>query len=172
MSTFQLFGLSVAFAFLVFALFARWFVAPWLATRSLREALYALLGIHALRFVGLSTLVPTVVGAELPREFSEPQAYGDLLAAILALVSIAALRAGWPLALLFAWIFNVEGTADLLLAFYNGSRLNIAERQLGPAWYLPTLIVPALLTSHFLIFLTLLRRAREKAHAPATVGAR
>ena len=47
-----------------------------------------------------------------------PAAYGDLLAALLALLAIAALRMAWAGAIPLVWLFNVEGTLDLVNAFY------------------------------------------------------
>jgi hypothetical protein len=60
-------------------------------------------------------VVPGVVSAELPTSFARPTAYGDLTAAILALLALAVLgtRSGTVL----TWAFNTFGTADLLFAF-------------------------------------------------------
>jgi hypothetical protein len=54
---------------------------------------------HLFRFVGLSFLVPGVVSPELPRAIAVPAAYGDLGAAILALIATLALarRASWAI---------------------------------------------------------------------------
>src|SRR5262245_66201850 len=49
---------------------------------------------------------------ELPAAFAIPAAYGDLIAALLALVALAALRSGVGIPLV--WAFNLWGTADLL----------------------------------------------------------
>lgn len=59
----------------------------------LRDALIPLLLLHSLRHLGLTVLVTAVVPPDVPREFTVPLAYGDLLATGLALLSIAALRA-------------------------------------------------------------------------------
>jgi len=86
-----------------------------------------------------------------------PAAYGDLLAALLALLAIAALRMAWAGAIPLVWLFNVEGTLDLVNAFYQGLRHDV---QLGGAYYIPTFVVPALLVTHAMIFAMLMRRAR------------
>lgn len=134
MSTFELFGLQVLWSFVVYGLVARWLVWPWLGRLSLATALIVLLLPHTMRHIGLVSLVGTVTDPALPREFSEPQAYGDLGAAVLAIASIAALRATWALAIPLEWVFNVWGTLDLLLAFYNGSRLDLFRYELGSFW--------------------------------------
>jgi hypothetical protein len=69
-----------------------------------------------IRHLGMVFLVPTVVGGALPPEFAVPAAYGDLLAALLALLAIVALRARWPIALALVWLFSAVGTLDLLNA--------------------------------------------------------
>jgi hypothetical protein len=52
----------------------------------------------------------------LPFSFAHSAAYGDIIAAILALLSLLLLprRAG----VLIAWIFNLWGSADILNGFY------------------------------------------------------
>ena len=157
MSTFQIFGLQFLLSLIVYALIARWYVAPWLAGLPLERALAPLLFLHAFRHLGLVFLVPTVVGPVLQPEFAVPAAYGDLLAALLALLALAALRARWPFALALVWLFNVVGTLDLINAFFQGNRLQV---QLGAAYYIPTFAVPALLVTHAMIFVMLLRRRR------------
>jgi hypothetical protein len=51
--------------------------------------------LHGFRFVGLAFLVKGVVAPELPAAFAMPAAYGDLIAAVLALFALAALRSGF-----------------------------------------------------------------------------
>jgi hypothetical protein len=47
-------------------------------------------------------------------------AWGDFVAAVLALFSIAALTWRWAFAIPIVWILNLWGTADLLNAYYKG----------------------------------------------------
>lgn len=161
MGNFEIFGLQFAMSTLVYALIARWYVAPRLAPLPLRDALIPLLLLHSLRHLGMTVLVTAVVSADVPREFTVPLAYGDLLATGLALLSIAALRSRLGFATALVWIFNVVGTADLLNAFYQGTRLDVTRYQLGAAWYIPTFVVPALLVTHIMIFSMLLKRSRH-----------
>src|SRR5262245_55149456 len=66
-----------------------------------------------------------------------PATYDDLLAALLALAALAALRARLRGALVLVWIFGIEGTVDLLYALYQGLRVELTDYQLGVAWYIP-----------------------------------
>ena len=125
---------------------------------SRKDALTALVVPHTFRFVGLSFLVPGVVSPSLPPQFAIPAAYGDLIAAILAVAATWALstRASWAIAIV--WVFNVWGAADLLHAIYQGQiGVHIGPESLGAAFYIPTVVVPPLLVTHGLIFWMLLR---------------
>ena len=82
---------------------------------------------------------------------------GRPAAAIPALIALGLLRAGSVLAIPLVWAFNIEGTLDLLYAVFQGTRLGVIA-QMGPAFFIPTVVVPALLVSHVLVFRVLLRR--------------
>jgi len=156
MDSLQIFGLQFLLSLILYGLIARWYVAPRLARLPLYEALIPLLFLHAFRHLGMVFLVPAVVEPTLPRAFAAPAAYGDLLAGLLALLAIVALRRGWGPALGLTWLANVAGTLDLAHAFFQGLRLD-AGPHMGSAWYIPTFVVPALLVTHFIIFRLLLR---------------
>jgi hypothetical protein len=161
MNSTQVFFTQVALNTLIYAICALWYVAPRLARLPRSRALAPLLVLHTFRTVGLVFLVPGVVNSHLPDTFVVPEAYGDLLAALLALGALVTLRAGWRAAVVLVWLFNLEGTADLVNAVVQGARVNIAGGYaLGPAWFIPTFVVPALLVTHVLIFWLLLRRQR------------
>ena len=66
--------------------------------------------------------MPIVVDPRLTETtFARHQAYGDLLAMILALLSLIAIRNHWRAALALVWVFNVVGMLDLLEALYRWS---------------------------------------------------
>jgi hypothetical protein len=87
---------------------AKWYVTPRLATLPLHSALQPLPALHAFRHLGMVSLVPTVVGSALPARFAVPAAYGGLLAGLLALAAIVALRAGSGVAVPLTWLFKDE----------------------------------------------------------------
>ncbi len=158
MGNFEIFALQFAGSILVYALVARWYIAPRLAKMSLVASLQPLLLHHVTRTLGMTLLVSSVVGPGIPQAFAVEAAYGDLIAVGLALLAIAALRTGAGFALVLVWIFNIEGSADLLNALANGLRFNVVNTRLGAAWYIPTYVVPALVVSHIMIFSMLLKR--------------
>jgi hypothetical protein len=151
------FPLNAVASLLSFSLIAAWYGIPYLRTLPRVAALMPLLLIHTFRTFGLTFLVPQVLGGSLPAAFAVPAAVGDLLAAFLAFFSLLALRRRWPFALLLVWIFNLEGSFDLLTATFQGVRLHFPDYQVGPGWFIPTLYVPLLLVCHALIFWLLLR---------------
>ena len=92
---------------------------------------------------------------DLPPAFAHAAAYGDMIAAILALLSLLSLPSAVGVA--FAWIFNLWGSADLLNAFYQANHAGLLAGQLGAAYFIPTLVVPLLLITHGLAFRILLQ---------------
>ena len=86
-------------------------------------------------------------------------AYGDIIAAILALLALILLPS--TSGVVMAWIFNVWGTADLFIAFYQANHAGLMAGQLGATYFIPTFIVPLLLITHGLGFLILLRHENE-----------
>ena len=163
MSVQLLFGISVAFGFVAWAVVTALYIWPELQVRSRKEALRPLLVLHGFRFIGLSFLVPGVVSPDLPIAFARDAAYGDIVSAILALAALATLRSGVGIAL--AWTFNLWGSFDLLNAFYQANAAGLSPGQLGAAYFIPTAIVPLLLITHGLMFRVLLQsqRGREVA---------
>ena len=150
-----LFGISVAFGFVAWAVVTVFYIWPELRDRSRIDALRPLLTLHGFRFIGLSFLVPGVVSADLPIAFARDAAYGDVVAAILALLALTALRSKLGIALV--WVFNIWGSLDLLNAFYVANATGLLAGQLGAAFFIPTAVVPLLLITHALVFRILLK---------------
>jgi hypothetical protein len=162
------FGLSIAFGFVVWTIVALQYVWPPLRDRARPDALRPLLLLHSFRFIGLAFLVPGVVSPDLPAAFARPAAFGDLATAVLALIAIPLLRR--RVGLWVVWAFNVLGSADLLNAYYQGNRTGLGRVPglQGAAYFIPTVLVPLLLVTHALVFRLLLRR--DTAFAPGSVA--
>src|SRR5262249_14436390 len=114
---------------------------------------------HSFRFIGLAFLVPGVVSPDLPAAFARSAAYGDIGAAILAMLALISLPRAGGVAL--AWIFNLWGFADLLNAFYQANHAGLLPGKLGTTYFIPTVIVPLLLITHVLAFRILLQSEHE-----------
>ena len=152
-----LFGISVAFGLAVWGVVAWHYIWPALRELPSPENLKPILLLHGFRFLGLTFVVPGVVSPDLPAAFAQPVAYGDLITAILALLALATL--GTSMGTVVIWVFNYFGTADLLFAFYQGSRISLPDNQglLGAGYFILTAYVPLLLITHGFAFRILLR---------------
>ncbi len=161
-------GITVAFGFLAGGVLAGQYIWPAISDRPRAEAFRPILVLHGFRYIGMAALIPGVVSAGLSATvFARELAYGDLAAASLALVALAALRTRWSGVLV--WIFNIVGTVDLLNAFYQGSRISLAVDPgiLGAAYFIPIFGVPLLLVTHVLVFRLLMRRQTVAASRTA-----
>ena len=154
--------LSLTMSLVAFFLAAKWYAIPWIAAVSKKQALTPLLLFHSFRHIGLAFLLPGVTAEALDPGFADPAAYGDLIAAGLALAALLAVRLEWPVALALAWLFNIVGALDLLNALYHGMQL-IPPGHLGAMHFIPAVVVPALLVTHYLIFAILLKREHASA---------
>ena len=155
------FFVSIAFGFIAWGIVATRYIWPKLRLLRRAEALRPLLILHSFRFIGLAFLIPGVVSPDLPSAFAYSAAYGDLVAATLALLSLVSLPRG--AGVVIAWIFNLWGAADLLNAFYQANDAGLTAGQLGATYFIPTLVVPLLLITHGLVFRILLQHQGESA---------
>jgi hypothetical protein len=153
------FFVSIGFSFVAWGIVAVRYVWPQLRHRQRAEALRPLLVLHSFRFEGLAFLVPGVVSPDLPAAFAHSAAYGDFIAATLAMLTLLLLPRGTGVVL--AWIFNLWGSADLLNAFYQAGASGLLAGQMGAAYFIPTVFVPLLLITHALVFRILLQRSNQ-----------
>lgn len=161
---------SIAFSLVAWGIVTSRYVWPRLRLLPGSVALRPILMLHCFRFIGLAFLVPGVVSPDLPSAFARSAAFGDIVAATLALLSLAAPAGGLGAALV--WIFNLWGTADLFDAFYQAARAGLLPGQLGAAYFIPTLLVPLLLITHGVAFRLLLRTESAPRAQPAPAALR
>jgi hypothetical protein len=158
---------NLLFSTLVFWIAARIYLWPRLPELSARTVLVPILILHSFRHLGLMFLSPGAVYPGMPPEFANPAAYGDLLAAVLALAAIAALTAGARIGKALVWIFNLEGSVDLAAAIVLGTTHG-ADKFMGAAYWIPTFWVPALLVTHYITFVVLLKHWKEDRWLPSS----
>lgn len=147
---------NLAFSTLVFWVAARLYVLPMLHDYEPRTILLPILLLHSLRHLGLMFLAPGATYPGIPSPFAYPAAFGDLLAAVLALIAIPAVATRARSAKVLVWLFNIEGSMDLIVAITLAT-VHDASPFMGPAYWIPAFWVPALLVTHYLTFLVLLR---------------
>jgi hypothetical protein len=152
MNNVDIFWLQLLLSLGVCALVVAWFVWPYLTKLSRNSALIPLLLVHVPRYVGTTLLVPGMIDSRLPGAFVSSAAYGDLIAAALALASIFALRSDSRVAIPLVWVFNTWGFMDLLNGIRGVLQLNVPRFNLGTAWYIYTFYAPVVIASHLMIF--------------------
>jgi hypothetical protein len=155
------FFMSIAFSFIAWGIVTSRYIWPELRLRQQAEALRPLLILHSFRFIGLAFLVPGVVSPDLPSAFAHSAAYGDIIAAILALLALISLPSA--AGVVVAWIFGLWGSVDLLNAFYQANHAGLMPGQLGATYFIPTFVVPLLLITHGLAFRILLQHQNMSA---------
>jgi len=151
---------NLLFSTLVFWIAARIYVLPKLDKLKPQTVLRPILLLHSMRHLGLMFLAPGAIYAGIPLEFAYPAAFGDLLAAVLALAAIPAVVKGARGARLLVWVFNVEGTLDLIVAITLATIYGAAA-YMGPAYWIPAFWVPALLVTHYITFIFLRKHWTE-----------
>ena len=138
----------------VFYVAARIYLLPRLDRLLPRLVMIPILLLHSLRHLGLMFLTRGATYPGLPREFAWPAALGDLVAALLAFVSIFLVLRDWTKARPLVWVFNIWGTLDLLVAITLAT-IYRAPVFMGPAYWIPAFWVPALLVTHYTTFVGL-----------------
>ena len=145
---------NLLFSTFVFWVAARIYLLPRLPELKPQTVLLPILLLHSFRHLGLMFLAPGATYAGIPPQFAYPAAFGDLLAAILALASIPAVAKSLRSARIFVWVFNVVGSLDLLAAIALATVYG-ASAYMGPAYWIPAFWVPALLVTHYITFIIL-----------------
>jgi hypothetical protein len=145
---------NLLFSTLVFWVAARIYVLPKLDKLKPQTVLLPILLLHSFRHLGLMFLAPGATYPGIPPPFAWPAALGDLLAAVLAVAALPAVARGAGGGWLLVWLFNVEGTLDLIAAIALATIYGAAA-YMGPAYWIPAFWVPALLVTHYITFIVL-----------------
>jgi hypothetical protein len=124
------------------------------------DAQRAIATFHSFRFFGLVFLIPGVVGPNLPAGFATFAAYWDFATGILAILALLSVRVK-PVFWFFVAAFNLVGMTDLVLDYYHAVRVGLPGMagQLGPAYVIPVIYVPALMITHGMALYLLAHRA-------------
>jgi hypothetical protein len=153
---------NLLFSTFVFWVAARIYLLPRLHELKPKTVLLPILLLHSFRHLGLMFLAPGAAYAGIPPQFAYPAAFGDLLAAILALASIPAVVKNHRSARILVWTFNVVGSLDLLAAIALATIYG-ASTYMGPAYWIPAFWVPALLVTHYITFIILGQHWNQEA---------
>jgi hypothetical protein len=166
MSPAIIFQLHLALGYVPWLLWLGNYGLPRLKAMDKVEALRAIASLHSFRFFGLVFLVPGVVGADLPRSFAAFAAYGDFATGLLAMAALLTVRLR-PLFWLFVAAFNGVGVVDILVDYYHGMQVGLADvaGALGGAYVIPIVYVPLLMITHAVAFYLMARPESVAARA-------
>jgi len=154
-------ALAQVVSFVLWVMIAAWYVVPWLATQPRAEALIPLLWVHAFRYVALQIFSSQQFGFAISDASRDQIAFGDLIATILAVISIAALHYRVRWAPVLVWVFAVEATSDLINATVAGVRDQAFATASNVSWLILTFYVPLLWVSLGLMVWQLYARRQE-----------
>lgn len=158
MSPQTLFQIQLVLGYVAWLLCFGVYVLPRLKSMERFEAQRVIATLHSFRFFGLVFILPGMVGPHLPARFAVFAAYWDLATGVLAILALLTARIR-PLFWLFVVAFNVVGTVDLTFDYYHAVQVGLPALagQLGAAYAIPIIYVPALMISHFTAFYLLMR---------------
>ena len=159
---------------LVYALAARWYVAPWLERQERANALATLLWLQVFRYVALVTFSAQRDGFPISDGGVQAIAAGDLAGAALALAAIIALRYRARVGIALAWLVAAETIGDTVANIRDGIREHLMGAAGGVPWLILVFYVPLIVVGVFLLVWQLYARrggALDRGAARATVAA-
>jgi hypothetical protein len=168
MSPAAIFDTHLVFGYVAWLLCFGAYIWPRLTRMDAADAQRAIAALHSFRFFGLVFVLPGVIGPNLPGGFGTFAAYGDFATGILAMLALLTFRTR-PLFWLFTVAFNVVGIVDLVVDYYHGVTLGLADvsGQLGATYVIPVIYVPILMITHVGAFVLLTRTANGAPASPS-----
>jgi hypothetical protein len=151
---------------------AAWAVLIWMNWDRLQQGGHKrivsfLASIHIFRYVGLVALIPIHFDPEpfgFTHTYFQQVVYGDTIAAVLAILTIIAVRQEWKVASVLTWAFFLEGTIDTLNAGPNFALHTTNQNLVGAmGWLILAIYVPALVVSETVLGFYLIRRVLNKS---------
>lgn len=164
MSPQMIFAVQSVLGYLAWLLCFSAYILPKLKSMEPVAAQRAIATLHSFRFFGLVVLLPGVVGPNLPPSLASVAGNWDLATGALAVLALLTVRIR-PAFWLSVVIFNMVGVVDLILTYYQAVRVGLPALagQLGAAYAIPILYVPALAITHAVAFYLMLRRQPKAA---------
>jgi hypothetical protein len=146
---------------LVYALLAKWYVAPWLAGLKRSDAIIALLWVHVFRYIALMIFSAQRDGFPISNDGLFKIVIGDIAGATIALVAIVALRHRVRLGIALAWLLAAETIFDTVTNIRGGVREHLIGVAGGTIWLVQVFYVPLIIVSVVLLLWQLSARHGE-----------
>jgi hypothetical protein len=147
----------------LFALAARWYVQPRLASLPRASALTVLLWVHGFRYVALQVFSAQTTGFPISDGGAREIVIGDVGGAIIAICAIVLLRLQRPgLAIPLVWLLIVETAFDTATNIRGGVREHLMGAASGVTWMILVFFVPLVIVSAILLAVQLVTRRGER----------
>jgi hypothetical protein len=154
-------NLARLFSLFLYVLLAVWYVVPWLRSRPRAEALIPLLWVHAFRYVALHLVDAQSAGYAISNALRDRIIYGDIVAMILAVSAIAALRARSRMSIPLVLLLVAETVTFIATLILGRGREEMAVVATGINWLVQSFYVPLVPVTLGLIIWQLVSRRRE-----------
>ncbi len=144
--------LGIVIGFVSIGFLTLWYVRPFVNRQSYSQALTILIAPHIFRYIALQLFAAQATGLVISDSGRKFIAYGDVAAAILALVALWAVyrKVSWTKTAV--WIFAIFGFIDLTVAVGRSMTENLSETADPVLFLVSTVYVPILYMSLFLLF--------------------
>lgn len=169
MPTETLFRIHLALGYVAWLLCFGAYIWPWLRSMDRVAAQRAIATLHSFRFFGLVFILPGIVSPNLPAGFAVFAAYGDFATGVMAMLALLTVMIR-PLFWAFVVAFNLVGTVDLIVDYYNAIQVDLPAHAewLSATYAIPIIYVPLLMITHIAAFYFLVRP--QSKVAPALAG--
>ena len=154
-------GLATMLSFVLFAILAVWYVAPWLRSRPRVEALTLLVWISAFRSVALQIFSAQHFGFAVSDGARDQIVAGDLIGMMLAVAAIVALHYRARVAPFLVWLLVVETVFDLVYTTILGVHEHLYATASAVTFLIVAFYVPLLWMSVALMAWQLCSRHKE-----------
>ena len=157
----QLFLTQLFTAYAVWLVLSIFILVPKLNQLPKKTVLIILVIPQMFRYIGVSVAAsPVVTSKDIPIELAQHIAIGDWVTAICAITAFIFLSVNSRLAIASVWVLNMVGFADQIMTMTRATKAGLAN-YMDAAWYVPTVLLPIMTTSHILIFYYLLKKKKK-----------
>lgn len=162
MDNFTIINLQALTGTVAILLAFKWWIKPRLANLSIQDALLPFVFYNAFRYLGLTFMAKEQFYDGFPTEFLTTVGLLDFTTAILAIITVIALKNKWSFAIPLVWIFNIVGFGDLITAFPQFFGLELYNQNLGIIWLTFVTYGLGAFLSHIYIFIRLFKNLKKK----------
>ena len=145
----------------LYVLLAIWHVVPWLRSRPRAAALIPLLWVHAFRYVALHLVDAQSAGYAISDALRDRIIYGDIVAMVLAVLAIAALRVRSRLSIPLVLMLVAETVTFIASLILGRGREEMSAVATGINWLVQSFYVPLVPVTLGLIMWQLVSRRGE-----------